>query len=569
MTTALTRGSRPLAIMATAAGAAVFIGAAGLVAGGSGTARAAGGPVVIEDGAIDLVPRLVDTALRLQLDDHSGGAPVVRDPSEVVVHAGPATKEEVISPAYPVVGERVDAYFLNGFLNAGRIYAPEPGWKGGEAGGDTEVRLAGFDGPDTGLFALYTYTPEMDADDASAVQHLGSDDGAPHSFTLPDSGERTEPTWAFTQEGVYRLTFTVTAGGRSDTETLAVVVGDDVDPASVVPGDGTTPTEPPDGPTPTPTATPTRPPAHVIDNGHLDLAARPAENGLAFQIKEGTSQNYAWHEPGTVVLHVKPAAKRKIEEGYAFLGEPGDPVWLLPMRQVDGLVWPGWSTEEFTTADVRGDVSFRLDSVQGPGSVAVFSTGATGGVSVGLDSRDGLPDELHHSAHAHSHWNWTFTAEGVYRTTFTVGATLADGRTVSDTETLAWVVGNGTDPSTVVPGDDAEPTPAPTSPEPSATVPTPSVSDTPPPSASPPSSAAPPGPTEDAGPVPVPEASHPATTGRGAGPANASGSGGGSAPAGGLAATGSGAAVVAGGALAALVAGSGAFIAARRRRTAR
>ncbi|WP_265694045.1 choice-of-anchor M domain-containing protein, partial [Streptomyces griseolus] len=156
------------------------------------------------------------------------------------------------------------------------------------------------------------------------------------------------------------------------------------------------------------------------------------------------------------------------------LGEPGDPVWLLPMRQVDGLVWPGWSTEEFTTADVRGDVSFRLDSVQGPGSVAVFSTGATGEVSVGLDSRDGLPDELHHSAHAHSHWNWTFTAEGVYRTTFTVGATLADGRTVSDTETLAWVVGNGTDPSTVVPGDDAEPTPAPTSPEPSTTVPTPS-----------------------------------------------------------------------------------------------
>ncbi|WP_031090423.1 choice-of-anchor M domain-containing protein [Streptomyces sp. NRRL WC-3549] len=543
------------------------IGAAGLVAGGSGTARAAGGPVVIEDGEMDLVPRLVDGALRLQLDDRSGGVPVVREPSQVVVHAGPATKEEVISPAYPIVGELVDAYFLNGYANAGQIYAPEPGWRGDEAGGDTEVRLTGFEG--LGLYALYTYTPAMDSADEPAVQHLGSDSPAPGSFTLPADEERLAPTWAFTREGVYRLTFTVTGEGRTDTGTLAVVVGDDVDPADVVPGDGQVPSGPPTTPTagPAPTPAATRPAAHVIGNGHLDLAARPADEGLSFQIKEGTSQVYAWYEPGDVVLHVKPAAKRKIGEGYEFLGEAGDAMWLLPMRQIDGLVWPGWSTEEFAAADVRGDVSFRLDSVQGPGSVAVFSTGATGGVDIGLDSRDGLPDELRHSAHAHSHWNWTFTAEGVYRTRFTVSATLSDGRTVSDTETLAWVVGNGTDPSTVIPGDGDAPSPAPTAPSPSATA----TASAPVPSARPTPSAS------ESGPPTRPdgageEVASPAT-GTGAGPSAGgdagSGSGKGSpTAAGGLASTGSGAMVIAGGALVALLAGSGAVAVTRRRRTA-
>lgn len=479
---ALTRGRRAFTAAAITAATTVLLGAAGLVAGGSGAARAAGGAVVLDEGELDLTPRLVDGELQLQIDDRSGGTDVVREPSEVVLHAGPATLETVISPAQAALGEtQINAYFFNGWANAGQIFAPEPGWNGTEAGGATEVELSGFEGP--GRFAMYTYTREMDNNDEYAVQHLNSADTAHRSFALAADQQRSMPTWGFTEEGVYRLTLTVTAGGSSDTETLAVVVGDDVDPADVLPGDGTAPT-PSATATPTPTATPTAtaPTTHVISEGHVDMAARKVDGELEFRLKEGSELDHEWYEPGEVVIHVRPAAKRKIPEGYDFLGAPGAAVWWLPLQQNAGIVWPGWNTGEFPRADLDGKVSFRLDSVQGPGNLAMFHSGSTGTPVVSLNSGDGLPDTHALSGGTHAHFDWAFSAEGVYRTTFTVAATLADGTKVEDRETLAWVVGDDTDPSTVTPGTGDEPsatpttTPAPSAGETGTATPTPSAS---------------------------------------------------------------------------------------------
>lgn len=479
---ALTRGRRAFTAAAITAATTVLLGAAGLVAGGSGAARAAGGAVVLDEGELDLTPRLVDGELQLQIDDRSGGTDVVREPSEVVLHAGPATLETVISPAQAALGEtQINAYFFNGWANAGQIFAPEPGWNGTEAGGATEVELSGFEGP--GRFAMYTYTREMDNNDEYAVQHLNSADPTYRSFSPAADQQRSMPTWGFTEEGVYRLTLTVTAGGSSDTETLAVVVGDDVDPADVLPGDGTAPT-PSATATPTPTATPTAtaPTTHVISEGHVDMAARKVDGDLEFRLKEGSELDHEWYEPGEVVIHVRPAAKRKIPEGYDFLGAPGAAVWWLPLQQNAGIVWPGWNTGEFPRADLDGKVSFRLDSVQGPGNLAMFHSGSTGTPVVSLNSGDGLPDTHALSGGTHAHFDWAFSAEGVYRTTFTVAATLADGTKVEDRETLAWVVGDDTDPSTVTPGTGDEPsatpttTPAPSAGETGTATPTPSAS---------------------------------------------------------------------------------------------
>lgn len=479
---ALTRGRRAFTAAAITAATTVLLGAAGLVAGGSGAARAAGGAVVLDEGELALTPRLVDGELQLQIDDRSGGTDVVREPSEVVLHAGPATLETVISPAQAALGEtQINAYFFNGWANAGQIFAPEPGWNGTEAGGAAEVELSGFEGP--GRFAMYTYTREMDNNDEYAVQHLNSADPTYRSFSPAADQQRSMPTWGFTEEGVYRLTLTVTAGGSSDTETLAVVVGDDVDPADVLPGDGTAPT-PSATATPTPTATPTAtaPTTHVISEGHVDMAARKVDGDLEFRLKEGSELDHEWYEPGEVVIHVRPAAKRKIPEGYDFLGTPGAAVWWLPLQQNAGIVWPGWNTGEFPRADLDGKVSFRLDSVQGPGNLAMFHSGSTGTPVVSLNSGDGLPDTHALSGGTHAHFDWAFSAEGVYRTTFTVAATLADGTKVEDRETLAWVVGDDTDPSTVTPGTGDEPsatpttTPAPSAGETGTATPTPSAS---------------------------------------------------------------------------------------------
>ncbi|MFF8228037.1 choice-of-anchor M domain-containing protein [Streptomyces caelestis] len=556
---ALTRDRRAFTNAALIAATAVLLGAAGLVAGGGGAARAAGGATVIDEGELDLTPRMVAGKLELQIDDRSGDTEVVRELSEVVLHAGPATREDLISPVYPILGDTlVSAYFLNGWENAGQIFAPEPGWNGTEAGGDTEVRLAGFEGP--GRFALYTYTREMDGNDESAEQHLNSGDSAYSSFTLAKDQQRAMPTWGFTEEGVYRLTFTVTSGALTDTETLAVVVGDDVDPNDVLPGDGSTPapsTSPPTTSASPPTSvTPTAPAAHVIDNGHLDLAARPVDGSLQFHIKQGTANHYDWREPEKVVLHVKPGARRKITEGYEFLGPVGDPVWWLPIQQVDGLVWPGWSTDQFKSSEIDGRVAFRLDAVQGPGALSIFTEGSVGSVTMHAHSGDGLPDSFDLSVPTHRHTVWAFAQEGVYRTTFTVSATLADGRKVSDTETIAWVVGDNEDPSTVKPGEGDEPTATPTATASASATPTATAS----PSASVSGSAS---------------ATDPGAGSSGAGGSSSTGGSGtsstgdsGTSTTGGLASTGAQVGVIAGIAVVTVLVGGGAVFFVRRRRTA-
>ncbi|MGC0329896.1 surface-anchored protein [Streptomyces sp. SAI-170] len=556
MTAALTRGGRALTAAALTTATAVLLGAAGLVvAGGSGDARAAGGgAVVLDEGETDLAPRVVDGRLRLRIDDRTGGTPVERAPSEVVLHVPPATRQHTPSPlaeAFGLVSQ--DLWQLNGQQSAG-LFALEPGWTGARAGGATEVRLSAFAGPS--VFGMADFTAEMENADEPPRVYLGSADPAPRAFTLDADTQRRTPTWLFAAEGVYRLTFTVTGGaGASDTETLAVVVGDDVDPADVLPGDGATPTGSPGTPgTPTGSGGPTgtAPAAHVISKGHLDLAARKSDGDLEFQVKEGTPDDHEWYEPDEVVLHVTPVARRKIPQGYDFLGTPGDPVWWLPMSQHPDIVWPGWSTTEWDKDEIDGRFTYRLDSVRGPGNVALFSDGALGGTEVQINSGDGLPDAMTIAADTHRHTYWAFTAEGVYRTTWSWTATLADGTRVGDTETLAWVVGDDVDPGGVRPGEGSEPSATPTT--------TPATSTTPTPSATPSASS-----SEPAASPSVPEAPSGSTTGV---PAPSYGSGG--APVNGsLATTGSGAAPLAGTAVAALLLGGAAVFSVRRRQRRR
>ena len=56
-----------------------------------------------------------------------------------------------------------------------------------------------------------------------------------------------------------------------------------------------------------------------------------------------------------MVLHVKPAAKNALpdNEEFAFPGKGGDPVWLLDQVQQEGLLWPGWSTDNIEAGATR------------------------------------------------------------------------------------------------------------------------------------------------------------------------------------------------------------------------
>ena len=45
---------------------------------------------------------------------------------------------------------------------------------------------------------------------------------------------------------------------------------------------------------------------------------------------------------------------------------------MLPQTQRPDVLWVGWNTEELTSAAVDGSVTWRVDAVEGPGTVTVF-----------------------------------------------------------------------------------------------------------------------------------------------------------------------------------------------------
>lgn len=187
--------------------------------------------------------------------------------------------------------------------------------------------------------------------------------------------------------------------------------------------------------------------AVVLDQGHVDYAARLQNGGLVSQVKDGTvAGKTTWRDPSGLVFHLKPAAKTTVPStGFGFLGTAGSPIWQIPQSQQSGILWVGWNTEEIQASQLTGSLAWSLDKVEGPGRLVVYLFETFGQPKVVFNSGDGLPDGYTLPTGTHAHGNWAFTKEGSYRLTFTHKATLAGGRAVSDTAVVTFAVGN-TDP---------------------------------------------------------------------------------------------------------------------------
>ncbi|MGP4006197.1 TIGR03773 family transporter-associated surface protein [Streptomyces sp. 4N124] len=352
--------------------------------------------------------------------------------------------------------------------------ASAPGWdttgvpQGAVVGDTVRWSLTGLDGPgDLKVYAGDEGVPLFD-----------SADELPDERELP-VGQQGDTRWEFSEDGTYQVIFTaeaMAADGRklSVGTVYTVVVGDTPDGENGENGD-TAPEapvaeEPPAEEEQTPTAAANErrtalaaTPASggvasdtkVLDEGHIDFAARVVGGKLQIHVKDGTvSGKTTWREPSSVVLHVKPAAKNTLPDNaeFAFLGKGGDPVWLLDQVQQDGLLWPGWSTDNIAAGATKGGVKFSLTAVEGPGAYALYTYDAMSGADVLFNSKDGVPDAFDVAQNTHAHGGWAFTKEGTYRLTFKMSGTLANGTKVSDTETVTFVVGDS-DPSAVKPGD--------------------------------------------------------------------------------------------------------------------
>ncbi|MDG9675930.1 choice-of-anchor M domain-containing protein [Micromonospora sp. DH14] len=183
----------------------------------------------------------------------------------------------------------------------------------------------------------------------------------------------------------------------------------------------------------------------VFDTGHLDLVDVAYEAGtLEVGVHdEGNDIEYGADE---VKLIVKRQAKATVpaDPAYAFLGTPGvSKVWVLPQIENTDLIWPGIAAEEIEAGVFAGDaLTLAVQSVTGPGQLAIYTENAVGQPTILADSGDGLPDAITVTVGDHMHANWAFDKAGTYCVTVrATGVLAATGQQVtSEPATLRFTV---------------------------------------------------------------------------------------------------------------------------------
>jgi surface-anchored protein len=121
------------------------------------------------------------------------------------------------------------------------------------------------------------------------------------------------------------------------------------------------------------------------------------------------------------------------------LGNPGDSIYILPQDEKEGILFLGIAGDEIESGVFENDqVSLNLSTVEGPGSVYLYSTDAFGTPSKYFDSGDGISseDQFPVSVGGHSHQNWAFSSPGIYRVGLNASGVLVDGTSAKSDDTV-------------------------------------------------------------------------------------------------------------------------------------
>ncbi|GAA3661331.1 choice-of-anchor M domain-containing protein [Microbacterium marinilacus] len=182
-----------------------------------------------------------------------------------------------------------------------------------------------------------------------------------------------------------------------------------------------------------------------LDQGHADIGPVLVDGRWRIEIKDDSGGEAVWRDPDSTVLRVRDAAEHELPDSsdYAFLGEPGDEVFLIPQTQLDGVIWLGWNTQHPALLDdPPQQISFRLHDVVGPGRLHVYFD--YGGFRPAREVWDGSdPGEpLRVEPNTHAHANWAFSAAGEYRVGFTAEIVDAAGVSHTASATLHFLVGD-------------------------------------------------------------------------------------------------------------------------------
>ncbi|MGW2509727.1 choice-of-anchor M domain-containing protein [Streptomyces scopuliridis] len=197
--------------------------------------------IVIDGGHVDAVaPRLVEGKFRTLFRDSRTSNVVWHEPTSVIMHLTSKGRETIPDPAggLAFIGDPGDIYYA-----IPQTQNPEVLWAGwnteafqeADIQGKFDLSLDKVEGP--GSLLVFGWSPF-----GEPLMRFDTRDGLPDTYQVP-ARTHEHANWAFTEEGVYRMTLTFKAklaSGEdvSDSQVFTMAVGD-VDPEDVsLPGDG-------------------------------------------------------------------------------------------------------------------------------------------------------------------------------------------------------------------------------------------------------------------------------------------------------------------------------------------
>ncbi|WP_413462057.1 choice-of-anchor M domain-containing protein [Corynebacterium kefirresidentii] len=195
---------------------------------------------------------------------------------------------------------------------------------------------------------------------------------------------------------------------------------------------------------------------YLLDRGHVDIKAQPAEGGFATVLRDDTAQvdkKSVDRKLDDVVLGVHdnaltPRNKKLAGKEFDFLGKPGERFYHLPQTQDQNIIWPGYNTQDLDyslTKDNAVNLNLKPTSTPDGAEWGAFIDGTHGkGFSVLANSAaKDYTIETNFPAHTHTHW--AFSKPGLYTFEATYTATGTDGKELkSAPQTLTFAVGDKT-----------------------------------------------------------------------------------------------------------------------------
>lgn len=188
----------------------------------------------------------------------------------------------------------------------------------------------------------------------------------------------------------------------------------------------------------------------VLSDGHVDIKGTLQGSNMGLAVKDETRQldsKTVDRSLNDVVFAVGDQAKHRRtgalkDSAFDFLGPQGSEFYGLPQTQQQGVIWPGYNTQEIDYSKLKGGVKLHIEPQQMPqdAQFSMYQENMNGITTLLSSAEDKSAIDVNYATHVHA--NWIFSKAGNYSFTTYYTATLADGTEVkSEKQQLSFAVG--------------------------------------------------------------------------------------------------------------------------------